>query len=119
MEIDDIFASKGKLEPIPSSSTAPSPVVKKKKKKRQKQKQRQEPTDIVDTKPAKKRPVPETVVDPSTSIPPTKRLKGGADEMVRSFKSTKGTERDDEERFKDSRGSGPRLYTAVTSTNIS
>jgi len=102
-EIDDIFASKGKSQPIASSSTVLTPTVKKKKKK----KQQCVDSSASATKPSKKRPPPETVIDPSASMPSAKRLKpdkGGS-------KYGKDNEKDDEERFKDSRGSGPRRKT--------
>ncbi|KAJ7597178.1 hypothetical protein C8J56DRAFT_919417 [Mycena floridula] len=107
MDIDDIFAAKGKgkiesVEPIASSSAIP-----KKKKKKKKQKQNTEPVPsqpAVDqpTTSSRKRAVPETFIDPSARISNTKRPK---------VASAKSALEPDDKKFQDSRGSGPRRKT--------
>ncbi|KAJ6604455.1 hypothetical protein DFH09DRAFT_1122747 [Mycena vulgaris] len=90
-EIDDIFAKR----PVASTSVIPP-------KKTQKTKDKQPPATAGSSK---KRPAPETIVDPSTRAPPQKRTKVDKPAVVAA--STK----EDTERFKDSRGSGPRRKT--------
>ncbi|KAG7450362.1 DUF1764-domain-containing protein [Guyanagaster necrorhizus] len=98
-EIDDIFAAKRSL----ATSSSTSHTVKKSKKRR-----RDHPTNDHHEPPSKKR-VPQTVIDPSATnrINQTKRSDRS---NIKSFKSGKGSKAD-EERFKDSRGSGPRRKT--------
>lgn len=109
--IDDIFDSKGKsasLQPLASSSKQPD----KKKKKDKKKKRTEEPSDPEPKPLSKKRRVPETVVDPSTTIPSAKRAKVAAAPSQKVQKPKKKDDsKEEEDRFKDSRGSGPRTFT--------
>ncbi|KAJ7706390.1 hypothetical protein B0H17DRAFT_1037010 [Mycena rosella] len=95
-EIDDIFAKR----PVASTSALVPP-----KKKKTKDKQPPQPSATPSS--SKKRPAPETIVDPSTRVPPQKRIKTDKPPPPASSTSTK----EDTERFKDSRGSGPRRKT--------
>jgi len=111
-EIDDIFASKGKakaIQPVASSFTVPE-----KKRKRDKKKRRDvEAAKIDNTVTTNKRPAPETIVDPSTCIPSAKRAKVAVTTTTKHplKLGKKDGRKDDEDRFKDSRGSGPRRKT--------
>lgn len=102
-EIDDIFASKGKakaIQPVASSSSA-APEIKGQKKKKKSQ---AEPIDNDAKSTTKKRPAPETVIDPSTQLPSAKRAK-----IVAAKKQpAKDADQEAKDTFKDSRGSGPR-----------
>ena len=107
-EIDHIFASKGKSEvaqPVVLSSTA----AEKRRKKDKKQKSDVE-TKIDNDVTAKKRPAPKIIVDPSVRIPSAKRAKMLV--VTTSKHSLKPNKeegaKEDEDRFKDSRGNGPR-----------
>jgi len=109
-EIDDIFASKGKakaIQPVASSSAA--------SKRKDKEKKRGVNAAKDDNKPMMtKRPAPETVFDPSTQIHSTKRAKVASTtskKLSKPGKHDKG--KDDEDRFKDSRGSGPRMLPSL------
>ncbi|KAJ3760414.1 hypothetical protein EV360DRAFT_39832 [Lentinula raphanica] len=109
-EIDDIFASKGKPHPVPGSSKPISSPIKKvisKKDKKRKRKASDSTKDHGDTTTAEKsKKVPETIIDPSASMPSAKRVKISKS----SEKAGSGTKKE-EEKFKDSRGSGPRRKT--------
>jgi hypothetical protein len=109
-EIDDIFASKGKAkvnQPVASSSTAPA-----KRKRDKKKKPDVEAAKIGNEVTTKKRPAAETIVDPSTRIPGAKRAKLAIPASKKPLKSIKkDSGKGDEDRFKDSRGSGSRKYT--------
>ncbi|KAJ7139927.1 hypothetical protein C8R44DRAFT_765810 [Mycena epipterygia] len=94
-EIDDIFAKR----PVASTSAIVPP------KKKQKTKEKPSPEKTATTGSSKKRPAPETIIDPSARAPPLKRTKLDKPATVA------GLEKDDTERFKDSRGSGPRRKT--------
>ncbi|KAJ7102130.1 hypothetical protein B0H15DRAFT_813301 [Mycena belliarum] len=95
-EIDDIFAKR----PVASTSALARP----KKKQRTKDKPTAVQAPSATTGTFKKRPAPETFVDASaTRAPPQKRAK--VDKPVAS------SSKEDTERFKDSRGSGPRRKT--------
>lgn len=120
-EIDAIFASKGKAAvapPKPSSSSSAQPEQKKKKKKDKEKaaKRKRDDADADDAAPSKppKRQVPETVFDPSAGLPSAKATKPAkvdksASSVVKQKKPKK--DREEEQRFKDSRGTGPRtLY---------
>lgn len=121
-EIDDIFASKGKAKPGPSiaSTSTASPPPEKKKKKKDKKRQREEDVAPVAAAPEAKvarKAVPETIVDPSLGIASTassaKQLRSartaeGAPKVKKAKTSKADAGREDEERFKDSRGTGPR-----------
>ncbi|KAG8746835.1 hypothetical protein FRC10_003357 [Ceratobasidium sp. 414] len=111
-EIDDIFAgkvkSKGKAkeveDPVPKA-----PLPSKKKKKKSKKVEAEEPPAAPAVVPVvgTKRKLPETVVDPSLAAEPkAKKSKEG-----RKAKATTGAENSDDERFRDSRGTGPRRRT--------
>ncbi|KAK0465424.1 DUF1764-domain-containing protein [Desarmillaria tabescens] len=105
-EIDDIFAAKT-LPRLPATSSSSSSTTKKSKKRR-----RDHSTDDHHEPPPKKR-VPETVIDPSSTVSAPKRIKqtkGSDRSKIKPFKSEKDA-KGDEERFKDSRGSGPRRKT--------
>ncbi|PIL32073.1 hypothetical protein GSI_06777 [Ganoderma sinense ZZ0214-1] len=124
-EIDDIFASKGSLPPPTPSKTSSNPALPPDKEKRGKKrkahdgdkllKRKHERTDDAPapSKPAKRK-MPETVFDPSVVLPYAKQSKTAKAEKsgvsaVQSKKSKKA--REDEDRFKDSRGTGPRRKT--------
>ncbi|KAI0793399.1 hypothetical protein C8Q75DRAFT_750060 [Abortiporus biennis] len=122
-EIDDIFAAKGTQKAPPaSSSSAPSSSKNKDKKGKKKDgkkkadkgkevtKRKREADDENEDKPAKKR-VPETVIDPSTTLALSARKKSTDTAATISTKKTSRDHRDDEARFKDSRGTGPRRKT--------
>ncbi|KAJ7225718.1 hypothetical protein GGX14DRAFT_640568, partial [Mycena pura] len=94
-EIDDIFAKR----PVASTS---APVPPKKNQKKRKTEQRQAP-EMNTSELSNKRPAPETVVDPS-SHPPQKKIK--VDKSPAVSRADK-----DIDKFKDSRGTGPRRKT--------
>lgn len=128
-EIDDIFSSKEKSKPVdPVASSSTLPEMKKKKKKKKPKRDSKGPSVLDDAKcepPAddsdkkansteKKRPAPETVLDPSARIPSMKRAKmeknngsGNEPAKEKAGKREINQEKEDEDRFKDSRGSGP------------
>ncbi|KAF5390244.1 hypothetical protein D9757_002792 [Collybiopsis confluens] len=86
-EIDQIFASKA--TPLPAQPPKPS--------KKDKKRKRQAPEP--DSQSGKG---PETIVDPSSTLPDSKRVK-------LSKTPAKSTTKKDNQSFKDSRGSGPRM----------
>ncbi|KAJ7431826.1 hypothetical protein B0H11DRAFT_1941227 [Mycena galericulata] len=94
-EIDDIFA----MRPVASTSA----IVPAKKKHKPKEKPSSEKSTPAAS--SKKRLVPETVIDPSTRPPPPKKTKLDKPSVV------VGSAKEDTEKFKDSRGSGPRRKT--------
>jgi hypothetical protein len=96
-EIDDIFATKGKI----NAPTHPLPPKKKKKTKTEKQDVKPAPVEEA----PHSRPVPETIADPSAVSHTPKRRRKDSESNVPS-KRKKATE--EEELFKDSRGTGPR-----------
>ncbi|KAL0575987.1 hypothetical protein V5O48_005987 [Marasmius crinis-equi] len=104
-EIDDIFASKGKAKvvskPAPESSSTSKPKPEKKRKRKQ-------AASTLTTSSA-----PETVVDPSIQLPSSKRQKVVKEsvELKVKTKPSKMDKTEDEARFKDSRGTGPRRKT--------
>lgn len=127
-EIDDIFAAKPKgnakpTAPVASTSTIPTAEPSKKSKKKRKDKiakRKREADDDGDSQPAKRR-VPETVLDPSVNtqpaaasnkIAPTKSAKAAKLEKLAAggaAKKKRGKiDKEEEARFKDSRGNGPR-----------
>ncbi|EGN98757.1 hypothetical protein SERLA73DRAFT_152587 [Serpula lacrymans var. lacrymans S7.3] len=120
-EIDAIFSSanKGKfVVSVTSSSTTLPEKKKKKKSKKAKSADLRDPKDEVkladEPKQGTKRPPPETVFDPSIQEPKAKRTKSSGKDALK-VKSTKTSKKDkdkeDEDRFKDSRGNGPRRKT--------
>ncbi|EKM60950.1 uncharacterized protein PHACADRAFT_24178 [Phanerochaete carnosa HHB-10118-sp] len=120
-EIDDIFAASkegatAKSAPQPSTSQAPEKEKQKKKsvKKRKRGAEGKSTADESESaeQPAKKR-VPETVVDPSLQLAASlkKRSKQPKPEQLTETKNKPKVDREEEERFKDSRGTGPRRKT--------
>ncbi|KZT06859.1 DUF1764-domain-containing protein [Laetiporus sulphureus 93-53] len=110
-EIDDIFASKGKL--VPASALPPESHADKKKKKKKSEKRKRELEDDTKNENPAKRRAPETVLDPSIRTPAAVSHRSDA-KVHKSVKvSTKKPklDKEEEERFKDSRGSGPRRKT--------
>ena len=116
-EIDDIFAvkksAKGVALPVASTSTPTDATGSKKKKKDKKRKRRAEEAQdpgVTEEKPQKRRAV-ETVHDPSTAVPSVssskKGVKPGKGSGTTKPKATKEV-KEDLDRFKDSRGTGPR-----------
>lgn len=115
-EIDDIFSAKGKAKALESLAPLPSVDEKEEKKKKKKTKtktKKRKDSDKTDEiyrssqpKPAKKRPAPETVVDPSSkSSTSSKRPK-----LDVSVKPSHDKRKEDEDRFKDSRGAAPSKF---------
>ncbi|KAG8964694.1 hypothetical protein FRC03_001461 [Tulasnella sp. 419] len=129
-EIDDIFSSKGNTN-VPDISTNTSVASDKKSKKSKAKKQRDGPIQknveaIAPVKPSSekakdsplkstKRAAPETIVDPSLQLnagPATKRQKKSSKgQEEQRAKETKNKDEEDIDRFKDSRGTGPRRRT--------
>jgi len=107
-EIDDVFASKGRATATQPTSSSAAPVEKRRKSKKKKSVvEIAKTTNEVTTK---KRAAPETVVDPSSRLPSAKRVKASVattTNILWKNDNAKG----DGERFKDSRGSGPRRKT--------
>lgn len=101
-EIDDIFASKAKAGPPPHS-----PRTSLKKKKKDKKNKQGVTSDIQKEPPipTNKRPLPETIVDPSALPNNSKRHRSDSDTNPPSKRKKDLKE---EELFKDSRGTGPR-----------
>ncbi|KAF8578227.1 DUF1764-domain-containing protein [Ramaria rubella] len=138
-EIDAIFASKalpahaGKSSSLTKSGgkaktddDTSSVVKKKSKKKKKKSIPEQEDRDLLNSHAIastsvtaiaskRKRTEPETIIDPSTPAAPSKRSKTAyilqADAAPSSFVKKKATSRNEDEQFRDSRGTGPRLQT--------
>jgi len=120
-EIDDIFAAKKSsakviAQPVASTSTSTDVTGSKKKKKDKKRKGQAEGPqgpDVNEEKPRKKRMV-ETVHDPSTTIPlvssSKKAVKPGKGASMTKPNAPK-KEKEDLDRFRDSRGTGPRRKT--------
>lgn len=114
-EIEEIFASKGKAKiqdqqySPPSASSSKS--AKKKKNKNKATQVDNVPAENSPTSASNKRPSPETVID-SSSVP-NKRLK--TDKSTNSHPKAKVSrplkDDEDEAKFKDSRGAGPRQTT--------
>ncbi|KDQ30650.1 hypothetical protein PLEOSDRAFT_1101638 [Pleurotus ostreatus PC15] len=99
-EIDDIFAGKGKAKakdptPSPSQSLPASKSSKKKNKRKSKPEVNEQPQ----ASSSKKRPLPETIVDTSTTLGKRPKL-----EKRPSAKTSSSNPRDDIDRFNDSRG---------------
>lgn len=104
MDIDEIFAAKGKAKavvaspPVASSSSA-SKKQKKKRKTETEPAQSEPPPD----KSSKKRPAPQTIIDPSAQS--AKRPKVNKEPVKRP---PKDAAKDD---FSNSRGTGPRAFS--------
>ncbi|KIY63646.1 DUF1764-domain-containing protein [Cylindrobasidium torrendii FP15055 ss-10] len=107
-EIDDIFASKGKV-PVPSTSapSASSSKAPAKSKKKSKKRAREEAEPGLPETAPKPAVVPETVVDTSSMVmPPQKRVK--KDKKEKKVSKAAPEEQAD---FGDSRGSSSRRQT--------
>ncbi|KAI0724436.1 hypothetical protein C8T65DRAFT_626470 [Cerioporus squamosus] len=114
-DIDAIFASKGKVAkaaapPKASSSSSAQPEKKKKKKKSAKRKRDDDAEDAAPSPPLK-RQVPETVFDPSAGLSSAKTTKPAKVERAVVKQKKPKKDREEEQRFKDSRGTGPRRTT--------
>ncbi|TFK30590.1 hypothetical protein FA15DRAFT_662588 [Coprinopsis marcescibilis] len=116
-EIDDIFASKAKARPSTNPSvpkvkdTEQSKPSKKKRKKKPASDAEQKPEEPVPS-PPKKRPIPETIVDPSSQFPSAKRHKSDSKSKNEpKVKESKPKAKEEEDRFVDSRGTGSRRTT--------
>ncbi|KAJ3529356.1 hypothetical protein NM688_g7865 [Phlebia brevispora] len=120
-EIDDIFAAKGKAKlssPVPSTSKAPEVTSSKKTKKNSKKRKRetdpaQAPADEAMNETPVKHKVPETVIDPSVkpSLSSSSKKPLKKPRPSETKKKQKTGDKEEEERFKDSRGTGPRRKT--------
>ncbi|KAG1716557.1 hypothetical protein ID866_609 [Astraeus odoratus] len=114
-EIDEIFASKGKSkQPAPTDNSSLFVADKKKKKKRLPSTQGKNAVVSEPPKSSTKRSNPETIVDPSldSNRPKRQKTKGHSSAGTLSKKNTsKEISKDDEERFRDSRGTGPHRKT--------
>ncbi|KAI0348644.1 DUF1764-domain-containing protein [Trametopsis cervina] len=119
-EIDDIFATKGKHASLKDSSSSvttqkPDTSAKKsskKKRKREVAKEEKAVDDKEDQERPAKRKIPETVVDPSIEISaPKKQERSARPSKLEAVKSKKKDNKGEEEKFKDSRGTGPRRKT--------
>ena len=119
-EIDDIFAAKkstGKViaQPVASTSTPTDVTGSKKKKKDKKRKRQAEEAQVPapdEEKPRKKRVV-ETVHDTSVTVPSiSSSNKSAKSAKVTSTPKPKAAKKEKEilDRFKDSRGTGPRKW---------
>lgn len=113
-EIDDIFAAKKStakvvIQPVASTSTSAGSTGSKKKKNNKKRKglaeEAQDP-GVNEERPQKKRVV-ETVLDPSSTVPSVSSLKMTLVKKGAAARASK-KEKEDLDRFKDSRGAGPR-----------
>ncbi|KAI0824278.1 hypothetical protein BC628DRAFT_460065 [Trametes gibbosa] len=124
-EIDDIFAAKRNAPaaaPAASSSSVSQALAKKRKKDKSAKRKRslsdaddRAEAEPAPTKPAKRK-VPETVFDPSATVglpsakeSKTRKAEKPAVSVTKPAKIKKT--REDEDRFKDSRGTGPRRKT--------
>ncbi|KAL1952067.1 hypothetical protein VTO73DRAFT_1216 [Trametes versicolor] len=119
-EIDDIFASKGRSSaaaPAASSSSSQAPEKKKKKKDKDKsaKRKRDADPDVEEAAPSKppKRKIPETVFDPLAAIGAPSAKEGRPRKTTATVVKAQKPKKDREEdgRFKDSRGTGPRRKT--------
>ncbi|KAG9125606.1 hypothetical protein FRC07_006925 [Ceratobasidium sp. 392] len=114
-EIDDIFAgkskSKGKAKEVEEDPPKDPVSSKRKKKKKRKVDAEEPPAEPTEVAPVagEKRKLPETVVDPSLAAEP----KSKKSKAVKKDKNSVATraENSDDQRFKDSRGTGPRRRT--------
>jgi len=116
-EIDDIFSAKGKAKALESLAPLPSVDEKEEKKKKKKPKKRKDKlhpsdkTDEIDRSTVQKRPAPETVVDPSSkSSISSKRPKLDVSASSQHVKPSHDKRKEDEDRFKDSRGAAPSKF---------
>lgn len=104
-EIDDIFASKTKA--APPLDSPPATIKQKKKHKKKKPKLAHIPAGPKETPvPVKKRPLPDTIADPSALPPLKKRHRTGTATSAPSNRLKAKKDSKEEEHFKDSRGSG-------------
>ncbi|CCO26392.1 hypothetical protein BN14_00415 [Rhizoctonia solani AG-1 IB] len=120
-EIDDIFSgkskAKGSLKEAEPNSTSDHKVVPKKRKKKGKKPTETEgstedpngctePVEVPSTSTGTKRKIPETVIDPSLEAEGKKKKSKSSKEGKKSAVIDS-----DDERFRDSRGTGPRRKT--------
>ncbi|CAE6397399.1 unnamed protein product [Rhizoctonia solani] len=120
-EIDDIFSGKSKdkgnlkeADPKPTSEHKAAPKKKKKKSKKPTESEASAkdlngqtvPVEVPPANAGTKRKVPETIVDPSLEVQAKKKKASSSKEG----KKTTAIDSDDE-RFRDSRGTGPRRKT--------
>ncbi|KIP12592.1 hypothetical protein PHLGIDRAFT_61567 [Phlebiopsis gigantea 11061_1 CR5-6] len=113
-EIDDIFAASNASVSTPAPSTPLVPEKKKKKTKKRKRDDEEKSAAPSETaaQPQSKRKVPETVLDPSVYPTPAQARSTKPQKSQRpDIKKKSRGDREDEERFKDSRGTGPRRKT--------
>ncbi|TFK76958.1 DUF1764-domain-containing protein [Pluteus cervinus] len=123
-EIEDIFAAKGRSvnQQKLSPSVPNSPKDKKKKRDGAKPKSKEHaardttPTAPSEQKKTTKRPAPETIVDPSSasSAPAQKKQKTESprhSKTTKPQKPKKPSKSEGDDRFADSRGTGPRKKT--------
>ena len=118
-EIDDIFAAKKPtakvvIQPVALPSTSADGTSSKKKKKKKKRKERADEAvnpGVNEERPQKKRVV-ETILDASTALPSVSSSK--VSEVGKGAGTTKPRPskvgKEDLDRFKDSRGTGPREW---------
>jgi len=108
-EIDKIFAAKGNAELADPQPPASSKHTKKKRKHK---------TDLSQGEGdppsgGKKRPEPETIIDPSSDIHHKRPKLDRVSNPPPKLKSKRSTEKDDEAIFKDSRGSTTRKFSTI------
>ena len=123
-EIDDIFAATKKGAPSQATSVAStSKAPEKKTQSQQKRKRKVAAESTLDEKQlssqSAKRKAPETVLDPSVHVaaPLAKRVKGHKADRPAEVKKKTKADREEEQRFKDSRGTGPSM-SLVTVTAL-
>jgi len=114
-EIDDIFSSKHESKEIDPATRA------KKKKKAKSNKRKREPELLHDLEgPTKSRPIPETVIDPSITLPSTKRPRTEkSTDDVKLNASTISTKDAFDDNFADSRGFRQRLCLFLSTLSCS
>ncbi|TFK41011.1 hypothetical protein BDQ12DRAFT_678743 [Crucibulum laeve] len=121
-EIDDIFASKGKAKLLPTPKSTPLDAKPKKTKKRKTKSMIPTSDDaapghnagnsVPSVPVSNKRPAPETVLDPSSSLLTIKRHKLDIDVTSEAkAKGSKPRKAKEDDTFQDSRGSGSRKKT--------
>ena len=119
-EIDDIFAFKGKKVALtvasPSSQLSTVKPKKRKNKNRTHQSQQvssEQGTAEVEKPSDMKRRVPETVLDPSVRVASVRTKDAKASQPSGSATKKRKLEKD-EERFRDSRGTGPSMFLVMS-----
>lgn len=122
-EIDDIFAAPKRpasSHPAPAPPASQEPEKKKKKSGKKRKREAEGKSTAPSDQPAEqpsKRKIPETILDPSLRLagPPAKRSKPQAVEQPIAKKNSK-VHREEEERFKDSRGTGPSMFLTTVNS---